>query len=264
MATVHLEDMVPAAARSGFDAVSILGRARRSARARGWSDADLATLIADHGLVVDSMEAAGDWLSPPPAGPAWMDCVYGAEEYLDVAAAIGAETVVAVHFGAPHPAPACAEAFGRFCDRAADRKLRVALEFPAWATIGDLGSAWEVVAAADRPNGGLLMDIWHHRRGGNDDSMLDRVDPGKVFGIQLSDAEAEPVGPPEADVMHRLLPGQGRLGVARLVARLDRMGVDAPVGIEVFDADLVGTGPDVAARRLYDSLESVIGAADQP
>lgn len=259
MATVPLEDMVAAAADNGFDAISVLGRNHRSAHRRGFSDGDIAKLVADRGLVVDSMEALGDWLSEPPDGPPWMSPVYSTDEYLDYASAIGAESLVVVHFGEPRPFDASVEAFARLCERAGERGLRIALEFPAWATIGDVATAWEIVRAADRDNGGLLIDNWHHRRGGNDDDALQAVDAVKIFCIQLSDADAETVGPLEEDVLHRRLPGEGALGVADFVRTMIQRGVTASVGVEVFDEQLLAGGPQNAARRLMESLRVVLG-----
>ena len=169
-------DFVDAASTAGFDAISLLGRAHRRATQRdGLSDRDMRRQLDDHGLVVTDVEAVGDWLGPPPADqPTFLHHVYPVETYLDVAAALGARTVVAVHFGAPAPIDLAAERFAVLCDAAADRALQVALEFPAFATIADISTAWEVVRLADRPNAGILVDLWHHRRGGNDDDALRR------------------------------------------------------------------------------------------
>ena len=94
-----------------------------------------------------------------------------------------------MHFGAPAPLDVAGERFAALCDAAADRSLQVALEFPAFATIADLATAWDIVRLAHRPNADLI-DLWHHRRGGNDDDALAAVDGNRVYSIQLSDAAA--------------------------------------------------------------------------
>jgi sugar phosphate isomerase/epimerase len=263
MATVPFADFVDAASAAGFDAISLLGRAhRRATQKDGLSDADLRTVLDDHGLALTDLEAAGDWLGLPPDGqPKFLDHVYPTERYLDVAAYLGARNVVAVHFGEPAPVDVAAERFVRLGDMAAERGLNVALEFPAFATISDVATAWDVVRLADRPNGGLLVDTWHHRRGGDDDDALAAVDGSKVFSVQLSDAAGPPTGPPLEDVMHRCLPGEGVLGVVDLVRLFDDLGVRAPVGVEVFDEALLAQGPAVAARRLAESLRAVVAEA---
>ena len=131
----------------------------------GLTNAELRGLLADHGIRVQEVEAAGDWLSPVPmADKPWLDPVYDSARLLDLAAELDARTLVATHFGAPVISEVAAEAFAKLWTRAAVRGCRVALEFPAMATVADVRSAWGIVALADRPNGGLLVDNWHHRQ----------------------------------------------------------------------------------------------------
>jgi sugar phosphate isomerase/epimerase len=262
VAGIRLAEVVAAAVSGGFDAISVLGRTRRRALRDGLTDADMRAMIGDHGLRVTDVEAAGDWLSAPPTdGPAWMDPIYGWEDFIDIAHQLGASTLVAVHFGTPRSLAEAADAFGRLCDRAADQGLRVALEFPAWATIGDVGRAWDVVRESGRDNAGLLVDFWHHRRGGNDDAALRRVPGNRIFSVQVSDAAATPVGPPQEDVLHRRLPGAGELDPAGFLRTLWEMGVTAPLGVEVYDADLVAQGPEVVGPRLYAALRLAVDTA---
>jgi sugar phosphate isomerase/epimerase len=262
VANLPLAEVIPAASTAGFDGISVLGRSRRRALRDGLTDADLRAMIHDHGLVVTDVEAAGDWLNVPPTdGPAWMDAVYGWEEFIQIADQLGATTLVAVHFGAPTSLDEAAEAFARLCDRAAEHGLRVALEFPAWATIGDVGLAWDVARESGRDNAGVLVDSWHHRRGGNDDADLQQVPGDRVFSVQISDAAATTVGPPQEDVLYRRLPGEGVLDPAGFLRMLWGMGVAAPVGVEVYDAELVAQGPLAVASRLYAALRGVVDAA---
>ena len=56
----------------------------------GLSDRDMRRILDDHDLVITDVEAAGDWLGPPPEDqPAFLHHVYPTETYLDVAAALG-------------------------------------------------------------------------------------------------------------------------------------------------------------------------------
>ena len=263
VASLPLEEVIPAAGAAGFTSISVLARAHRRAVTRaGLTDADLAELLADYGLVVRDVEASGDWLEAPgPAAEEWLNSVYDTDQLLDLAEALGATTLVAVHFGPPAPLDAAAGAFARLCDRSAERGLRVALEFPAIATINDVVTAWSVVLEADRPNGGILFDLWHHRRSGATDADLDEVPADRIFSVQLSDGAREPVGALLDDIQHRMLPGEGELGAVDMVRHLDERGVRCPLGIEVFNRDIVSTGAVVAARTLHDSLAAVVQQA---
>src|SRR5436309_6139095 len=101
VAPIPLADVIVAAGAAGFDAISVLGRSRRKARERaGWRDETLRALAQDHGVEISDVEAAGDWLSPRATdAPPWLDVVYGWQEYVEIAAALGATNLVALHAG---------------------------------------------------------------------------------------------------------------------------------------------------------------------
>jgi sugar phosphate isomerase/epimerase len=264
MLSVPLADVIPAAADAGFDAVSVLARAHRSALARGGlTTAGIRALAADHGIAITDVEAAGDWLGAEPddVPPRLRTIVYPADELVTIASELGAATLTAIHAGVPRPLDESAAAFARLCDRAAEVRVRVALEFAAWMGIGSLATAWDVVRTANRPNGGLLVDLWHHRRSSDDDQLLASVPPDRIFSVQVCDATAAPRAPLDEDVLYRMLPGVGDLDVVGFLRLLASMGVDAPIGIEVFDADLVASGANSAARGLYTALSDVVRRA---
>jgi sugar phosphate isomerase/epimerase len=72
---------------------------------------------------------------------------------------------------------------------------------------------------------------------------------------------ATQAGPPMDDVVHRVLPGQGELGVADLLATLDDRGVRCPVGVEVLRREILEGGAEMATKRLYQALVEVVGDA---
>lgn len=263
VATFPLEQIIPAAAAAGFRSISVLGRAyRRSLTKGGLTPEGLRSLLDHHGVAVRDVEAVGDWLGPNPFGEdSIFHPAYDTDGYLAMAEALGATTLVAVHFGGAAPLPEAAGAFAWLCDRAAERGLRVALEFPAFATIGDVATAWRIVQAAGRRNGGVLLDNWHHRRSAATDADLAAVPAESIFSVQVCDATALPVGPLIDDVAERLLPGTGALAVAPFVAELERRGVRCPLGIEVLRKEIVSSGVAAAAQLLYTSLSDVVSAS---
>ena len=259
--TTPLPEVFAAAATAGFDGVSIVARSHRYAVERGGlTTADLRALAADQGLVITEVETIGDWLAPEAhdVDARVRTVVYPAEDLLDITAQLGAATVTAVHPGAACPLDESAAAFADLCDRAAERGLRVALEFVAWMGIDSAATGWDVVRTADRANGGLLVDVWHHRRSSDRDDALRDIPPERIFSVQVCDATAAPLGPLVEDVQHRMLPGRGELDVVGFLRTLHEMGVTAPIGVEVFDPQLVREGPERAARELHASLVDVV------
>ena len=62
---------------------------------------------------------------------------------------------------AEHPLVDLVEPFGALCDRAAEHGVLVGFEFLPYSGVRSIGEVWQVVSAADRPNGGIIVDLWH-------------------------------------------------------------------------------------------------------
>jgi sugar phosphate isomerase/epimerase len=262
MVPIGFRDLVESAAGAGFDAVSVVGSVyRRGQRDDGLSDRDMRLLLDDSGLYVSEVESAGSWLSPPEKVVERWRPRLSDEEILRISEALGARTVVATHFGEPASAEAAAPGFAALCDAAADAGTTVSLEFPAWATINDVATAWEIVRLADRPNSGILLDTWHHRRSSSADDVLLSIPPERITAIQLADGAAEPTGRLEEDVLERRMPGEGQFGIVELLRELGQIGVRTPVGIEVWDKQLLEQGPAEAARQLAAAARRVLEEA---
>ena len=163
-------------------------------------------------------------------------------------------------FGGSWSLDEAAAAFADLCDRAAEHGLLVHLEFLPWSRIADLATAWQVVDAADRANGGLAVDAWHYFRGRPDPVVLEAIPGDKVLCIQLGDGPARP----EADLLtatlhQRLGPGEGELDLRGLVAGLRRIGAQAPWGVEVFSDALDDLAAHEVGRRLGDCTRNLLG-----
>ena len=162
------------------------------ARAEGLSDADLRRWLADQGVVAVGLEPVLSWL-PPDALPPEARSLAGPppETFFAMAEALGVPAIVAADgFGAVAPRAALSDAFARLCDDAARYGLRVKLEFTPWSAIPDATTAWEIVREA-RPDAGLMVDAWHHYRGGGDLDAIWALPGDRVTGVQLNDAPAQ-------------------------------------------------------------------------
>jgi sugar phosphate isomerase/epimerase len=255
-----------AAEAGGFSGMSLWGRDYRVARDEGLGDKDIRLLLDDHGLSVGELDPAWWWLPGaseihiPPEHDQEQIFRYTEPELFAVADAVGARSLNAVDvFGGPWSLDEAATAFAGLCDRAADHGLLVHLEFLPWSRIPDLATAWQVVGAADRPNGGLMLDAWHYFRSDPDGALLRSIPGSSILGIQLCDAPATP----EADPLHatlneRLLPGDGEFPLTTLLADLQATGTAAPLGVEVFSDILHALHPEEAGRLAGTSLDPLL------
>jgi sugar phosphate isomerase/epimerase len=160
------------------------------------------------------------------------------------------------------PVDMITEAFAAFCDRAAE-DLTVALEFMPYSGVPDLATAWRVVRDAGRPNGALIVDVWHWARAGTAPIDLEPVPADRIVALQLCDVLADPMDPPRAESLgHRLPPGQGYGDAVGVVRALRDKGVrPCVVTVEVISDELVARGVDVAARTAADAARDVLARA---
>lgn len=152
--------------------------------------------------------------------------------------------------------------FARLCDEAADHGLIVGIEFLPFTNIVDAADARAIAEAADRPNGGICVDIWHHQRGANDLDLIASLPGELVKGIQVSDGTLVP----EHDdyytdcLTNRRAPGDGDFDKVGFIRTLDSIGADVPWGMEVCNAAGWAT-PEGWVNRCADGWRAALAAA---
>ncbi|NGO70465.1 sugar phosphate isomerase/epimerase [Streptomyces sp. SB3404] len=221
-------------------------------------------VAAEHGVHIGEIELLLGWHADGEEGE---QARRTEEQLFSWAEAFGAERVKtsAVFFppaGLP-PMDLLVERFAALCDRAAERGLAMELEpfavFPAF----HYGVAADVVAAADRPNGGLLIDAWHLFRDPNGPGALERVEGRHITGVELCDGAADPVGGDlQKDcVDSRMLPGEGDFDLVWMMRTLEAKGVDVPLSTEVLSAQLRELTPKEVATRTTAAVRKLLSAA---
>ena len=157
---------------------------------------------------------------------------------------------------------AIAEAFAALCDRAAARGLLVHLEFLPWTLIPDLDAALEIVELADRPNGGVMFDTWHHFRSRTKNDRIRNVPGRRILALQMNDAPREAEENLIEETLHRrLLPGEGDIDLVEILRLIDQAGSPAPVGVEIFSDALARLPAKEVARRAGEAARAVLRQA---
>ncbi len=248
---VDFVDRVAAAASAGFAGIGLTVTDYVRLRDEGWSDAQLQSVLVEHGVALDEIEGM------------WLD---GSRRYEDVvcqmADAFGSSHV---HVFPPHTGTVvdATNEFGRMCDLCAEHGLRAAIEFLPFTNIPDVRAALEIVERADRPNGGLCVDTWHHFRGTVEWEALEAMPPARVVSVQVNDGKSVPAIDDylEDTMSNRLIPGDGEFALGRFVQVLDEIGVDVPYSIEIMSVDLQSGNPAEVARQIGDRSRSMLAAA---
>jgi len=248
---------VRVASTVGFQGVSIYYDEYLSACAAGWTDAGLRALLDDHDVAVAEVDGRMSWLPGDTRTPT-------VDQFVAAAGALGARSITVLEYrghrvGDVIPFDVAADAFAAVCDRAAEHNLLAHIEYFPMSGIPDLRTAYEVTRRAARPNGGVMVDCWHHLRGPD----LGRVDPdfpgAAILAVQVSDIASSPSADLAEEMMHhRLLPGAGAGNVAGLVRTLRDHGCIAPMEVEVYSDELSALDPAVAGRLALDALRGVV------
>lgn len=153
--------------------------------------------------------------------------------FCDRAAALGGRNVLVA--GDDPEAARLVEAFARFCDMAAGHGLTADLEFMPWTAVRDLAAARGIVEAADRPNGGVLVDALHLDRAGSTLAEVAALPRARVNYVQFCDGP-DPWDRSDQGMIAvargaRLFPGEGGIdliGLARAVPEDVTISVEVP------------------------------------
>ena len=157
------------------------------------------------------------------------------EGFLEVSARLGAKNVLVM--SAEPEEGRTFERFCELCDRAAVYGLQVGLEFAIYTGVRTLAHAADVVARSKRANASVLIDALHFSRSGGLPAHVARVDPSLLRYAQICDAGPDMPGPGDTAALireartGRLLPGEGVLPLAELVAALPpsaTLAIEAP------------------------------------
>jgi len=256
--TVSFPERVAAAAAAGFEGIGLRAENYVAARSSGWDDAAMRATAARAGVPVLEVEYLTGWGRPEDRDPAQRT---KERTLFAMARAFGVGHVNAgllEHLAAD----VVTSAFADLCDRAGP-DLVVALEPMPYSGVPDLRAAWQVVRDAGRPNGALLVDIWHWARAGTTRGDLDPVPPERIAAVQLCDVGEAPMEPLRAESLgHRLPPGQGHGDAVGVVRALSAHGVTPKVvAVEVISDDLVARGVGTAARTSAEAARQVLDRA---
>ena len=215
-------ETIRAAATGGFDAVGLW------IEPPSWSaslERKCTSALADSGLTLLDVEVV--WFKPGPSDPDHRRC-------LDIGAALGARNVLVVSSDADPVANAAKLA--ELCEHAEPLGLRVCLEFGVFTEVKTLQQALEVIATADHPLAGLLIDPLHLARSGGSPDDVRRVPRELLPYSQFCDAWAQGPLPSDYDGIlrealdERLQTGEGQLPLEEL---LDALPHNVPLSIEL-------------------------------
>jgi sugar phosphate isomerase/epimerase len=183
------------------------------------------------------------------------------EGFLEASARLGARNILVM--SAEPDEDRTLERFGELCDAAAEYGLSVCLEFAVYTGVRTLADAARVVARSRRPNASVLIDALHFSRSGGLPAHVAQADSSLFRYAQICDAAPDMPAATDAPALireartGRLLPGEGALPLADLVAALPD---DLPLAIEAPCRATAGLPALERARRAHAALTRLLDA----
>lgn len=182
-----------------------------------------------------------------------------AKAMLEMAHALGAPLLLACSSTSQHASQdldAIARDLRKLAMLAVPLGIKVAYEGLSWGrTINEFTTAWDVICRADAPNLGLGFDSFHAFATKTPLDGLERLDPRKIFLVQLADFMWQEIRTVEERIAtartFRVFPGEGvhSSQVAELVMRLAALGYRGDYSFEVFNDDYQQMPLPLVARR---------------
>jgi sugar phosphate isomerase/epimerase len=254
------DERVAAAGAAGFAGIGLF--APEYARLRdeeGRTAKDLGRQLGDHGLVLAEIETVHGWAS---TGETAAESRRREDLAYELADELGVRYLQAI---GPYEGTVteAVDAFGELCDRAHAHGLLVGIEWLPYTNIATAADALAIVESAGRPNGGYCVDIWHHRRGADDDLLIEDLPAERVFAVQMDDGPRRPqLDDYKQDCLaNRVPPGEGEFDCVAFVHLLQEIGVRAPISLEVCSTELWAAPASEAATRAADAMRAVLAAA---
>ena len=241
---------VAAAARAGFCGLGLMESDLRQVRRR-YDFPTMAAILADHGMRHLEFEFVVGWLEDGAVGAAAQTTF---DYLLEAAAALGARQIkIGPDMNARSwPLEHMVERYSGMCAQARAKGTAIALEIMPWSNLRTINEGLAVVAGADAPNGGLLLDIWHLARGGQDYADISRIPLHYIQHIEIDDADREVVGTVLEDTLdRRRLCGEGALDVAAFLRAVQASGYVGPYGVEIISHEHRQRALDDAAQLAY-------------
>ena len=258
--TTPLPDVLSIARETGYNAVELRHADFVRCIESGMTNKQVLDMIRASGLVVSCVGLETGMLFAQGAEAKRlfdsMDVMCGR------AAALGCEVMMV----APGSNPGtnvkdAARNFAAGCDIAQKHGLLCALEFGSrHPVVNRLAVAREIVALADKPNAGLLIDTYHAQCVGDGGRGFEDVPAQEIVAFQFSDA---PPGPLVMDgpALDRLAPGKGVVQWREVLQLLVEKGYDRYINYEAPNPALWSRPPAEVALEGVTQIRALIADA---
>ncbi len=256
VSSFSLQERAAAASKAGYTGMGLV-HADLMATAAKMGFSGIKTVLADHGIKHVEVEFLGDWFFDL-ADPRRQASDQARRELFEAAAELGARNFKispALFDETPPNIPLLQEEFVRLCEEGRKVGTDIVMEMMPFTNVKTIDTAMAIIAGADQPNGGLLLDIWHLERGGMNCSEIAKIPARFLKAIELDDADKNVVGTLFEDTrFSRRLCGEGSFDLSGFIKAVLAAGFNAPYyGVEIISETFRKQPLEVMAKTSYDS-----------
>ncbi len=185
-------------------------------------------------------------------------------DMLEIARALHVPYIVAVPLVTKQPIQkqvireSCVSVLQQLAAMAEPYGVRVALEFVGHpeCTVNTFADAYQIVKEVDHPSVGLVFDCFHFHAMGSRLEDLNGVNGEKVFIVHIDDTEDFPIGTLRDE--HRVWPGEGAIDLKGQFQKLEELGYEGPVSVELFCPDYYKLPPEETVRKAKETTLQVL------
>ena len=253
--TTPLAEVLEIARGTGWNAVELRRIDFERAFEAGQTADDVLELVRASGLPIAAVGATFGWMY---AGGDEQERLLGRlDDAARWAAALGCRTIMSPVDFTSGDTRRAADSVRRAGDVAARHGVRLALELQSQAPqFNTLARTREVVALADHPSVGLLLDTYHIERSRGGLADYEDVAPDEIAYFQYSDVAASGLEP--GKTVDRLLPGQGVVPFRKIFALLAAKGYDGYLSLEAPNPATWQRPPADVAREAAESTRALM------
>ena len=143
-------------------------------------------------------------------------------------------------------------------DLAAEYSLKVGFEPIAWWPVKRAGQALEIIATADRPNVGVVLDSFHVFAAQDDLQFIRTIDPTVISSVHLGDC-VQKTGSEWSD-QQRSMPGDGVAPITEIMEAILSTGYDGVIADEIWPVPYAGKKCDALYRELKDRSDKILAS----
>ena len=253
--TTPLAEVLRVAKRVGWDGIELRRVDFARAAEAGKRAEDVLALVEASGLGVACVGVEPGWMG---AEDAERERLFGAfAESCRWAAELGARTVMSPVDRGRLDLRRAATSLRAVGELAVKHAVRLALEFNSQAEqLNTLASVREVLALANDPSCGLLLDTYHLGRSGATLAEIEKVPLAEIAYVQFSDVPRSGLEPGKA--LDRLPPGRGSVPFKEIFALLARKGYRGFMSYEAPNPAAWARPAEDVAREALEATRSVL------